>query len=322
MANDGTLQISLFDAAGQPATSKAVTISIIRASGNETIKKITTSFPPPRDFALPAFPQEKALTAFVEATRFRGRFVAPFTLTHETPTVRNLQVFRLPSEWHARCTGWNGLAARFTHFKKVLAASPNVKVKGGKTYEDFTGAAYDGIDDGDARSLIAKVALLNLCAKLTELIEPVNKRKPWFQFVQRILVIDRERFVAVVDDDMAARARKIRNAIGQYKDYKKTPAGEHHGNMPAAWKVTKSSMFSIKTKEDKGNLQLTFGEGKHPETGERVFLLDTDIDENGKLMLHLADLFKHKITGGTHPFDIHDYLELSYKNIDLGYRLV
>ena len=27
-------------------------------------------------------------------------------------------------------------------------------------------------------------------------------------------------------------------------------------------------------------------------------------------MAHLADLFKHKFTGGTHAFDIHEYLAL------------
>jgi hypothetical protein len=52
-----------------------------------------------------------------------------------------------------------------------------------------------------------------------------------------------------------------------------------------------------------------------------VTILDTDIDENGKLMAHLADLFKHKFTGGTHPFDIHEYLRKEAPQRDLGYTL-
>ncbi len=51
-------------------------------------------------------------------------------------------------------------------------------------------------------------------------------------------------------------------------------------------------------------------------------ILDADLDENGKLMAHLADLFKHRFTGGTHPFDIHEYLVLEDPVRSLGYELV
>ena len=39
-------------------------------------------------------------------------------------------------------------------------------------------------------------------------------------------------------------------------------------------------------------------------------------------MAHLADLFKHRFTGGTHPFDIHEYLVLEDQNRPLRYELV
>jgi hypothetical protein len=39
-------------------------------------------------------------------------------------------------------------------------------------------------------------------------------------------------------------------------------------------------------------------------------------------MEHLKDLFLHKFNGGTHPFDIHEYLVLSSPNRPLGYTLV
>ena len=54
-------------------------------------------------------------------------------------------------------------------------------------------------------------------------------------------------------------------------------------------------------------------------------LTDADIDENGELLRHTLDLFKHKISGGTHPHDIHEILVLQEgqaPTFDLGYRLV
>jgi hypothetical protein len=56
----------------------------------------------------------------------------------------------------------------------------------------------------------------------------------------------------------------------------------------------------IKTREEHGNLQFTMTSAKE-SSGPPVTILDADLDENGKLMTHLADLFKHRFTGGTHP---------------------
>ena len=77
----------------------------------------------------------------------------------------------------------------------------------------------------------------------------------------------------------------------------------------------------LKTTEDQGNLQLTVGRGTDPDTGAETWLLDADIDENGALLAHLGDLFKHRFTGGTHPIDIHEYLLVAHAGIDLGYTL-
>ena len=80
-------------------------------------------------------------------------------------------------------------------------------------------------------------------------------------------------------------------------------------------------MVSIKSTHSKGNFQLTLTHLAGPDE----VLLDTDIDENGDLLAHFLDLFKHKITGGTHPHDIHEVLvhqEGQSPGFDLGYRLV
>ena len=162
-----------------------------------------------------------------------------------------------------------------------------------------------------------------LPAKLTELKDPrTRNKKSWFRFVRRIIKVGRERFVAVVDPLMSKHIKHIRAHIQTYPKYKRTPAKPHHKNFPRTYEVRKSKMFSIKSTEDYGNIQLTLGPGTHPSTGESVWLLDADIDENGRLMKHFGDLIKHKFTGGTHPYDIHEYLLLTHEEIDLGYRLV
>jgi GMC oxidoreductase len=61
---------------------------------------------------------------------------------------------------------------------------------------------------------------------------------------------------------------------------------------------------------------------RHGFNRRAVTLLDADIDGNGKLMAHLGDLFKHRFSGGTHPYDIHEYLVLDDKARPLGYDLV
>jgi hypothetical protein len=245
------------------------------------------------------------------------------TLTHGKTVFREVTVFRQPGQWEPRFTRWASLGERFTPLQRVLSNSPGLRVRGGPTYELFSASTYDSVESGDRTAMRAKAAMLNLFAKLTQLTEPVMKRKPWFGFVTRLLEISSERFIALVDEEMAIRARAILDDRPTYGDrYHPSAAGNHHGNLPARFQVPKTRMFSLKTNEKLGNVQLTFGPGIDPETAKPVWLLDTDIDENGRMLQHLGDIFKHKFTGGTDPLDIHEYLLLTYRNIDLGYSLV
>jgi hypothetical protein len=193
-------------------------------------------------------------------------------------------------------------------------------VKDGSLLGRFVEDAYDDVDPGDRATVNAKASLLNVAAKLRTLKEPTLGRKPWLGFVKRILEISRERVIASVDPEMLTRVKEIHNDIDQFEDYKKTPVGDHAKNIPAGFAFAKSAMISIKTKEENGNVQLTLTPATDSD-GTAVTLLDADIDENGKLMAHLADLFKHKFTGGTHPFDIHEYLILEDRTRPLGYEL-
>lgn len=322
MANEGTLEVALLDVSGHPAHDPDTRLTVRRGTSQDIVRAFKTSFPPGRRFALPAFPTEHMLAPFIEPSRYRGKPLPVFMLTDGKTVTRNVTVFRKPSEWDHRFTRWTALSGRFDPLKGVLEASPGLKVRGAASIDRPTEKQYDDAQE-DPRVLLPKASLLNLFGKLMELHEPVKKRKPWFLFVHRILEIGRERFVAVVDPEMPARIQEVRDNFDLHKDvYKHAPVGEHHKNMPKAFAVVKNSMFSIKTTEDHGNLQLTVGRGTDPETGREAWLLDTDIDENGKLLVHLGDLFRHRFTGGTHPADIHEYLRIAHPGIDLGYTLV
>lgn len=320
MANQGFFKLGLLDVAGRPINETGVKISFIRTTENKVILTATNlTFPPEHTFAVPAFPQEKALVCEVTPPRFRQRKSGVFTLTDNETIVRNLNVFRRPDKFSAKFTEWNQLPSHFISFKSTLDKSSALKVKGGKTLGKFTEATYDGVTG--KTELTAKAALLNLYTKLTDLIEPTEGKEPWFSFVQEIVEIGKERFIAIVDPRMGEIVKTIKGDFGKFDKYKPTPAQNHFGNIPAVYQVQKGKMFSIKSDEDHGNVQLTMAPGKDA-SGKDLLILDADIDENGKLMAHLADLFKHKFSGGTHPFDIHEYLSLDNPNRPLGYELV
>jgi hypothetical protein len=322
MSNEGFFQLGLLDVAGRPVNETGVKASFIRAMENKTISSSANlDFPPPHRFALPAFPQEKNLVCEVTTPRFRQRRSAVFTLTDGETIVRNLTLFRRSDKFSASFTAWNQLPSLFLPLKNTLNNSSAVKIKGkgGRLLGKFTEAIYDGVTD--KAEVFAKAALLNIYTKLTDLKEPTGGQEPWFSFVREIIEIGRERFIAIADPRMGELVRAMKSNLDAFKDYRNTPAQNHFGNIPAVFQPQKSKMFSIKSTEDHGNVQLTMCPGQDA-AGNDVLILDADIDEDGKLVAHLADLFKHKITGGTNPFDIYEYLSLTDPNRPLGYELV
>jgi hypothetical protein len=320
MSNEGFFQIGLMDVEGRPVNESGVKVSFVRVTENKVISSAANlDFPPARRFALPAFPQESNLLCEVTPPRFRQRRSGIFTLTDGETIVRNLTLFRRPDKFSASFTAWDQLPSLFLPLKTLLGRSSAVKVKGGRLLGKFTEAIYDGVTD--PKEVFAKAALLNLYTKLTDLKEPTGGKEPWFSFVREIVEIGRERFIALVDPKMGEIVRAIKDDLGKFKDYKNTPAQNHFGNIPSVFQPQKSKMFSIKSTEDHGNIQLTMTPGKDA-SGNDLLVLDADIDEDGKLMAHVADLFKHKFNGGTHPFDIHEYLALEDPNRPLGYELV
>jgi len=320
VSNEGFFQLGLMDVSGRPVNESKVKVGFVRVADNKTILSAANlGFPPSRRFSVPAFPQEKNLFCEVTLPRYRMRRSGVFTLTDGETIARNLTLFRRPEKWEADFTTWDQLSSHLLPLKEVLKKSSAVKVKGGKLLGRFTEATYDGVTQ--KTEVFAKAALLNLYTKLTDLKEPTEGKEPWFSFVREVVEIGKERFIAIVNPRMGEIVRAIKDDIGKFEGYKNTPAQNHFGNIPAVFQVQKSKMFSVKSTEDHGNVQLTMAPGKDA-SGNDLLILDADIDENGKLMAHLADLFKHKFTGGTHPFDIHEYLALDNPNRPLGYELV
>jgi hypothetical protein len=320
MANNGFLELSLLGVDGEPAADPATFVSFVRTSDGQEIGSAKKSFPPARRFAIPAFPQERAIACRISPDRYRTREVGIFTFTDGEVIPRSPTVFKTPQKWTASFSKWAALSTAFGSLQTCLDTSQSLRVKDGKVLGHFIEATYDDLDPGDRVTTNAKACLLNLYAKLNTLKEPVFNRKPWFGFVDTLLVIGRERLIALVDEEMHTRVQTISDRIGDFDAYKRTPVGDHAKNIPPGFSFAKKDMVSVKTKEDHGNLQLTMTKATGPD-GSAVTILDADIDEDGKLMAHLGDLFKHAFSGGTHPFDIHEFLVLEDKARPLGYEL-
>jgi hypothetical protein len=275
----------------------------------------------PAVFNLPVATGE-VVVCEIDPKRFRFVQSPVFFRSPGPPITRRSQLFREPKEWTPRFTRWNDLPAAFGGLKRVLSVSPRITLfkEADPIAELLVEATYDGMSGEDV--ILAKTALLNTYFRLSHASEPVSANRSWFSFVSRLVAIGRERFLAFVDPEMETLVRQIHTHIDQFSaDYERTPAENHRGNVPAALQNRIANMISIKSTHSKGNFQLTLTHLSNPDE----VLLDTDIDEHGDLLGHFLDLFKHKITGGTHPHDVHELLVLQEgqtPGFDLGYRLV
>jgi hypothetical protein len=233
-----------------------------------------------------------------------------------------MRVVRNPKEWRAQFTPWNQLSSRFELLKSILDIS-RIKVINGPTLGKFTSDLYDQVTD--TLVVMAKSAMLNIFTKLMSTPEPIGGIHPWFSFVRQILLIDRERFFAIVDPEMGEVLKRILQNIDQFKHYKKADHSLHLTRLEETlpgFHIFKSKVRSLKTDERHANLQFTMAPALDA-SGDDVLILDVDIDENGDLLNHLIDVtLVHPINGGTHPFDIHEYLLRSHRNLEFGYELV
>lgn len=322
MGNQGILELSLLDVRNQPAQDPHTKVKFRRISGPPIGQVDSLVFPPTRRFLLPAYPQASNVFCDISCERFRNRKTSFFTLMDGETIIRNPTMFRNPAEWDAEFTPWNLLPTSFLPMQDVLGRSPDLKVAG-RHFAKLIGATYDGLSE--KTTILAKTALLNLYSALRATKDPTSSSKPWFSHVDRMFIVTRERFIASVNSTMADAVRTIRDNINQFSDYERAPSDLHFDfmqqNMPSGYQVFKTKMFSIKSREEHANIQLTIAPSKDP-SGNDVTILDADIDESGELIAHLLDVFMHKFTGGTHPYDIHEYLALAHPDTPLGYDLV
>ena len=274
-------------------------------------------------FNLPVATGEIAVCE-LDPKRYRFAHSPVFFLTPGRPITKSTQLLREPKAWTPGFTRWSSLSPAFADLKRVLENSADVTLfKHDRIIAPrLVEAAYDDMSGDDVS--LAKTALLNTYYRLNTTREPVSGERSWFSFISRMIAIGRERFLAFVEPEMETLVRQIHAGIEEFStDYERTPAENHRGNVPAGMQDRITSMISIKSSHTKGNFQLTLAHLSGPDE----VLLDVDIDENGELLAHTADVFKHKITGGTHPHDIHELLaheawQLQLPGFDLGYRLV
>jgi len=322
MGNSGFFQLSLLNVSSQPAQDPNTDVSFVRALDNRGIlEKRGLTFPQAYKFLLPAFPQERALVCWITPARYRTCHSDIFTLVNGQTLSESPLVLRNPSKWNARFTRWNDLSNAFDPLKNVLTRSPAVTVKdSGQPLGNFAADNFDDVDETAA--VLAKTALLNLFTKMNKVAVVNQPASNWFQFVQNILVIGRERFIGIVADTMWQLVSDIYHNIGSYPGFVRADTSLHTGNIPAPYSTKVTAMVSVKSNDHHGNLQLTMAKSQDAAPVSPVFLVDADIDEDLEFFEHAKDLFVHMFSGGTHPFDVHEILFVTYGPMDLGYDLV
>lgn len=252
---------------------------------------------------------------------------------------RTIELRRDRRRWDVEFTPWEALPHdEFAPLKRVLEASSRIRAPGGHgpIIGKLTGAGYDAIHGLRSRSgadtaalALAKTSMLNLFIKMSTLSDPTtagaSSRRPWFSYVREIVAVDRDRMIATVDPAMQRSLEVIQDNSDVIADYHGANPSLHKGNVPAGYTLD-GDLLSIKSEEKRGNVQLTLVPARdganHP-----VLLLDADIDRCGDLIGHFFEVAANWAgSGGTHPFDIHEYLRqesrIEYPGRDFGYSLV
>lgn len=147
-----------------------------------------------------------------------------------------------------------------------------------------------------------KAGLLNLFAKMSH-----HSAQNVFQDVTSIFLVKPARIFAEVKPDLWQRVRGLSDLFREQRD-----GGSLHDFLEGWARLTDHASF--KTPDRMGNLQLTFATNVKED-----FAIDADLDDNQGIK-HAFDVIKHKFSGDTNPYDIHDVL-VKFHKIDPGYRL-
>lgn len=272
-----------------------------------------------KTIVIPDAPAANPLTMRLTPSRYRD--VASRVWVRDggrlEPVAKELLAPRLPSEWLPAFTPWNALGPTFTTMARLLDASKVFQLGEGTTARRITGAVYDSIAPTDRVSARAKMAMLNICARLDAELAPGSAR-PWITRFESFLLGNHERLIGQTTQACADLVRDLRaHPVDGYE-----PAGSalHRRNFKKVLGVTDvGEMVSIKTSVARANLQLTVAMVRYH--GAHAWMMDVDIDEHGHLLGHLFDLLVHQFTKGTDPIDIHEALRERFTGCDLGYDL-
>ena len=322
-SNKGVVTILLRNAENQRLRDIRTLVEFFRSDGQK-LQGFVRHFENHReDFELDAFPMTPK---HVEVKPVRYTRVSTFFKVKPSERLLiDVPCFRERSaEWHARCAHWADLNADFTGLKQILGLSPRLELRVRKPQESrplgrFTQGVYDDADDD---SLIeGKAGMLNVYAKLFHSTVKGVAGRPWIHGLQEILRIQRDRIVALISEEAANLIRALEQKKVKDEHYRgdRSNLNGHRKNIPERFTI--DSMHSVKTREKIGVLQLTVAFAR--EGAEKRFVLDADVDEHGHALLHFGDFLRHRITGyGTHPYEVHDLMHHSIKNLNLGYELV
>jgi hypothetical protein len=270
-------------------------------------------------FAIPA--GDDVVQGEIDLQRYRFTRSPLFIRAVGFPRTFDGLLLREPGQWQPAFTQWGALSASFSALRGVLSASTDIALIGTeRRLPSLAGTAYDTLAGSDA--ILAKAALLNIHYRLRTAGPPIVGAEPWFSLVTRIVAVGQERFVAWAKPDLAHAVRDVIDNIDDLgDDFERADSSLHRKNVPADMQSRVLDMVSIKSTHATGNYQLTV----ITFTGTDDVLLDADIDESGTFWAHARDVFKHKITGGTHPVDVHEILvrqDGTQPGFDLGYTLV
>ncbi len=311
---------------GSPLSLKG-RVELVRLRDNKEIQKPRSKITPEIRYALQSTKRgEDLFWRIPQAEGYRGTRCKPFRWDPPTGREHTVRLFRQPKYWKPDFEGWDALPPRFRRLKELLEGSQAVWLKnprgetGFRKIGDFSGHAYDNVTG--AHFVFAKAALLNLHKMASSVMQPFA-RESWFSFVKEIVVIDRERIVARVDNKMAKVVRRVR-ADPKELGYKSSIIGGHAKNIPPdhTFQQTDENAVTIKSDHKKGNLQFILFEGVTAPNGKSVTLADIDIDEHGDIFGHINDvLFRHPASGGTNPLDVYEIITDRNRKVPAGYRL-
>ena len=248
-------------------------------------------------------------------------------------------VQRLPDKWTPQFMPLAALPSpRFDRLKEVIAVSDDVDLKLGPRVGNLQ-SNYDNLLD--PAQVLAKAALLNLYAVLTDEVDPtVDEPVCWFSYVRKIVRLDQERFVAEVDSELYENVQTIISQLGakycalQFSTEPPADIPLHIPNIPTAYHSDANlvHMITVKKKYEQGDVQLTVSLLRVDDIP--VYLLDCDMDEHDNIVGHSFDIIQHLVArSGTSPIAMHEYIEKDSADanvgvlhggtatIDLGYKL-